>query len=220
MSTSYRHRSAAWWKAVGKTMGKMLHDLPHKLRPDDEEMPYVRLRYRKALRYTQIVLLALGCFIFVLAISMVVGCAISDQHINAHLASTYARVEATDGNTTYVSFVDRDGNVQSPHEGVFYPTGVRQGQLVRVDYDYTNPNYARISGRSWVLSIVPALSVLICSFPWIALAYCVIGRYRLRAGGLIRRTHWGGAIAGIHINYSRTVPRMRAATSLPAKRVP
>ena len=41
MSTSYRHRSAAWWKAVGKTMGKMLHDLPHKLRPDDEEMPYV-----------------------------------------------------------------------------------------------------------------------------------------------------------------------------------
>ena len=58
MSTSYRHRSAAWWKAVGKTMGKMLHDLPHKLRPDDEEMPYVRLRYRKALRYTQIVLLA------------------------------------------------------------------------------------------------------------------------------------------------------------------
>lgn len=210
-----RQRIAAWLKKLGTT----IRHLPQELRPDDYKMSYLRLRLRKGLRYTQIFLIALACFLLLMAISMVVGCAISDHHINSHLASTYARVEATDRTNSYVSFVDRDGNVQSPRNGVLYPTGVREGQLVRVDYDYTNPNYARISGRSWTLSILPALSLLVCVLPWIALTYCVIGRYRIRAGGIIRRTHFGGSIAGIHVNRSQTVLRMRAATAPPTKRV-
>ncbi|MEQ3835472.1 DUF3592 domain-containing protein [Lawsonella clevelandensis] len=210
-----QHRIAAWFTKLGKT----IRLLPQELRPDDYEMSYLRLRLRKGLRYTQIILIALACFALLMAVSMVVGCGISDLHINSHLASTYARVESTERSTRYVSFVDRDGNVQNPRNGVLYPTGVREGQLVRVDYDYTNPNYARISGRSWTLSIVPAVSLLVCVLPWIALAYCVIGRYRIRAGGIIRRTHFGGTIAGIHVNQSRTILRMRAATALPTKRV-
>jgi len=70
---------------------------------------------------------------------------------------------------------------------VFYPTGVHTGQQVRIDYDYTNPNFARISGRSWLLSFIPALSVLACVLPWCVLAFAVLGRYRLKAGGRIRR---------------------------------
>lgn len=192
---------------------------PRRDRWDEYTRAQVRLRYRKALRYGQIGVLAIAASMLVFAIFMVVGCFMSDLHIDRHYATTYARVEAVESNAAYVSFVDRSGRVINPDRGVFYPTGVHPGQQVRIDYDATNPNFVRISGRNWTLSLIPALSVLVCVLPWCLLAFAVLGRYRLKAGGRIRRTHWKGSIAGIHINTRPTILRLRAATAPPTKQV-
>lgn len=187
---------------------------------DDFTRAQWRLRYRKALRYGQIGILAIGAMTIIVAVFMVVGCFMSDLHIDRHYATTYARVDSVERTNAYVSFTDRTGKVISPDRGVFYPTGVHTGQQVRIDYDYTNPNFARISGRSWLLSFIPALSVLACVLPWCVLAFAVLGRYRLKAGGRIRRTHWRGSIAGIHINTRPTILSLRASTAPPTKQVP
>lgn len=186
---------------------------------DDYTRSQMRLRYRKALRYGQIAALILAGFSVILSVGMVLGCAISDLHIARHYATTYARVESVDRTSTYITFTDRNGVVVNPQRGVLYPTGVREGQNIRIDYDDTNPQFARISGRNWTLSILPALSVLAIVLPWCALLFAVLGRYRLRAGGRIRRTHFYGTIAGIHVNLKPTIMSLRAATAPPSKQV-
>lgn len=213
-----RRARRRWWTNLAREVGTALHPKTDKW--DEFTRAQWRRRYRKALRYGQIGVLCIAVTSIVFAVFMVVGCFMSDLHIDRHYATAYARVEAVERTNTYVSFTDRNGKVISPDRGVFYPTGVHTGQQVRIDYDYTNPNFARISGRSWVLSFVPALSVVACVLPWCLLAYAVFGRYRLKAGGLIRRTHWKGSIAGIHINTRPTIMSMRASTAPTTKQVP
>lgn len=218
-------RRRATRRARRRWLTNVFRDVARVLRPkikrfDEFTRAQWRLRYRKALRYGQIGVLCIAAVSIVFAAFMVVGCFMSDLHIDRHYATAYARVESVEPTNTYVSFTDRSGKVISPDRGVFYPTGVHTGQQVRIDYDYTNPNFARISGRSWVLSFIPALSVLACVLPWCLLAYAVWGRYRLKAGGRIRRTHWKGTIAGIHVNTRPTIMRMRASTAPTTKQVP
>ncbi|HZE03315.1 MAG TPA: hypothetical protein VE155_16295, partial [Pseudonocardiaceae bacterium] len=42
-----------------------------------------------------------------------------------------------------------------------YPSGLQVGQLVRVEYDSSDPTgRLRVAGRTWVQGVVPALIVL------------------------------------------------------------
>ena len=58
-----------------------------------------------------------------------------------------------------------------PVTGVFYPTGLVEGQRVQVEFRRANPDLVRVSGRSWTIAIVPALSVPAVVIPVAALVY-------------------------------------------------
>lgn len=93
--------------------------------------------------------------------AMVIGPALNDYYINQNPGRALARVSAIGPTRTAVEFIDTTGAVVSPKRGVLYPSGLAVGQRVWVAYDVTNPERAKIDGREWTLSIIPALSALV-----------------------------------------------------------
>lgn len=111
------------------------------------------------LRRTQKVLLTIGLVITVMAIVMVAGCHRNDAQIDANKATAMADVVSADRLHAAVNFQTPDGQFHSPRLGLLYPTELTAGQRIIIDYDVTNPDLARPTGRSWTLAIIPALSV-------------------------------------------------------------
>ena len=62
-------------------------------------------------------------------------------------------------------------DVVRPESGVFYPTGLVEGQRVQVEFRRANPDLVRVSGRSWTVAVVPALSIPLVGVPLAALVY-------------------------------------------------
>ncbi|AKE40504.1 hypothetical protein UL82_01360 [Corynebacterium kutscheri] len=103
--------------------------------------------------------------ILLLYITAIVGCAAmvigplkNDREIEASPQRTLARVTNVSPNRTTVEYQDNQGMYHSPETGLLYPTGLGEGQRVWVDYAETNPDLVKVAGRSWTLSVVPALS--------------------------------------------------------------
>lgn len=84
-----------------------------------------------------------------------------DRAIEAHLGNATAEVVSVAFNRTVIRFGTPDGKVQSPSQGVLYPEGLEVGQLVRIEYDTTNPELARIWGRGASLSLLPVSTFLL-----------------------------------------------------------
>lgn len=84
------------------------------------------------------------------------GAARDDAAIDARTGRGTAEVLAVTTARTLVQFAGPDGQVYSPEEGLSYPTGLQAGQLVRVEYDFADPDRVRVAGRSWVVGILPA----------------------------------------------------------------
>ena len=72
--------------------------------------------------------------------------------------------------------------------GVFYPTGLVEGQRVQVEFRRANPDLVRVSGRSWTVAVVPALSVPAVVVPLAVLAYAATSPRVHRAAPRVRRT--------------------------------
>ncbi|GAB18004.1 hypothetical protein GOEFS_044_00400 [Gordonia effusa NBRC 100432] len=123
-------------------------------------------------RYTQIVLLCVGGVVTALAVVLVAGCYHNDSQINANKATVIADVVSADALHAAVNLQTPDGQIYSPRLGLLYPTELAVGERISVDYDITNPDLARPTGRDWKLSLAPALSIAVIG--WLAVAVVMV----------------------------------------------
>ncbi|MFZ0121595.1 MAG: DUF3592 domain-containing protein [Pseudonocardiaceae bacterium] len=91
-----------------------------------------------------------------------VGAALDDAEIDARTGHATAQVLAVTSIRTLVQFATPDGKVYRPDAGLAYPSGLQPGQLVRVEYDRSDPPaHLRVAGRTWVQGVAPASIILI-----------------------------------------------------------
>ena len=79
-----------------------------------------------------------------------------DVAIAARTGKATAEVISVDPGRTVIRFTTPDGAVQSPPGGVLYPRDLEPGQLVRIEYDASNPDLAKVAGRDVSLGFLPA----------------------------------------------------------------
>jgi Protein of unknown function (DUF3592) len=94
--------------------------------------------------------------------------ALDDAEIDARTGRATAQVLAVTSMRTLVQFAASDGKVYRPDEGLAYPSGLRAGQLVRVEYDSADPAQLRVAGRTWVVGVAPASVALVAL--WVLVA--------------------------------------------------
>ncbi|MGB8961215.1 MAG: DUF3592 domain-containing protein [Pseudonocardiaceae bacterium] len=111
------------------------------------------------------------------------GAAVDDAEINARPGHATAQVLAVTPIRTLVQFTTSDGKVYRPDAGLAYPSGLRVGQLVRVDYDSSDPMaHLRVAGRNWAQGVVPASITLLAAWALVAPAtWWLRQRYRRAA---------------------------------------
>jgi hypothetical protein len=118
---------------------------------------------RPAGRRAPEIVVVVGVVVSVLLALVLVGAARNDAHIDA--ATGRAVAEVLEGGSrphVYVRFTTDEGAVLTPEKGVFYPLGLEPGQLVRVEYDRTDPELVRVAGRTWTQGLGPvALGLLV-----------------------------------------------------------
>lgn len=125
------------------------------------------------------IVVSIGLVLSVLGALVLVGAARNDASIDAARGTSVA--EVLDGSTqqrTFVRFTAADGAVLTPEEGVFYPRGLEPGNLVRVEYDRTEPDLVRVAGRTWSEGLVPVVLGIVGV--WVVLGPAAYGLARLR----------------------------------------
>lgn len=91
-----------------------------------------------------------------LVVLALAGAALDDAEVDARTGHATAQVLAVTPMRTLVQFATPDGRVYNPEEGLAYPSGLQEGQLVRVEYDSADPERVRVAGRTWATGVVPA----------------------------------------------------------------
>jgi hypothetical protein len=115
----------------------------------------------RARRIIALVLVSLAALISLLCVLVVVASWLDDASINTRTGRATAEVVSVAFNRTVVRFDTPDGAVRIPPDGVLYPEGLEQGELVRVEYDTNNPDLVRVAGRGAYLSYLPAGSTVL-----------------------------------------------------------
>ncbi|EYT65342.1 hypothetical protein H483_0100810 [Dietzia sp. UCD-THP] len=126
------------------------------------------VRTRWIVRVTAVVIAA---FSLLTAVLILVACFVNDQRIDRDMGSTTATVTEVTDRRAAVEFDAGGGRHVRPVTGVFYPIGLIEGQRVQVEFRRANPDLVRVSGRSWTVAVVPALSIPAVTVPLAALAY-------------------------------------------------
>ncbi|MGW8590664.1 hypothetical protein ACWIFB_06215 [Dietzia sp. NPDC055340] len=122
-------------------------------------------------RAVRIVAVVVALFSLVVALLILLACFINDQRIDQDMGSATATVTEVTDRRAAVEFDAGGGQNVRPVTGVFYPTGLVEGQRVQVEFRRANPDLVRVSGRSWTVAVVPALSVPAVVVPLAALVY-------------------------------------------------
>ncbi|MFL0577959.1 hypothetical protein [Dietzia sp. 179-F 9C3 NHS] len=124
-----------------------------------------------ARRVVRIVAVVLAGFSVVSSALILLACVVNDLRIDQDMGSATATVAEVTDRRAAVVFDAGDGHLVRPMTGVFYPVGLAEGQRVQVEFRRANPDLVRVSGRSWTLAVIPALSVPAVVVPLAALAY-------------------------------------------------
>lgn len=121
--------------------------------PETVAPPVRPARWR---RVAAVTVLVIAAFVTVLAVGVVIAAFRDDAKINEDRASANAEVLSVSWMRTIVRFETADGTVVISENGVQYPPGLNEGQIVAVDYATNNPNLVRVKGRDATLSLLPA----------------------------------------------------------------
>jgi hypothetical protein len=108
-----------------------------------------------ARRWATRALLILGGLITFLAVVLVVAAWTEDVAIDGNLGKVNAEVVSDDFSRTLVRFYTLDGAEHIPQTGVLYPSGLRIGDVVEVEYRLDNPEQVRVAGRGAVVTLLP-----------------------------------------------------------------
>ena len=144
------------------------------LRPRPAPATVAARRLRRAAltrRIVRVVAVVVASFSLLVAVLILLACFIDDQRIDQDMGSSTATVAEVTDRRAAVVFDAGDGHLVRPKTGVFYPVGLTEGQRVQVEFRRANPDLVRVSGRSWTLAVIPALSVPAVVVPLAALAY-------------------------------------------------
>ncbi|MGO1949700.1 MAG: DUF3592 domain-containing protein [Mycobacteriaceae bacterium] len=121
-----------------------------------------RGRTRAESAHRHVIQLVLGLFVLATVVCgmLVVNAALGDSAINRDRGAAVAEVvnEGGDRSTVLVRYRDDAGEYHSPVRGLKYPTGLERGDRVQVEYQRSDTDNVKVAGRSWTLSILPALS--------------------------------------------------------------
>ncbi|WP_407334815.1 DUF3592 domain-containing protein [Dietzia kunjamensis] len=148
-----------------------------------------QIRRARRIRWgVRVVAVTAGVFSLLTAVLLVLACFINDQRIDRDMGSATASVTEVTDRRAAVEFDAGGGRTVRPVTGVFYPTGLVEGQRVQVEFRRANPDLVRVSGRSWTVAVVPALSVPAVVVPLAALAYAATSPRVHRAAPRVRRT--------------------------------
>lgn len=148
---------------------------------------------RPAARRSPEIVITVGLVLSVLAALVLVGAARNDAKIARDRGQAVA--EVLDGSTsqrTFVRFTAADGAVLTPETGVFYPRGLAPGQLVRVEYDRSEPELVRVEGRDWTVGLVPVVIGIVVIWLVCAPGAWALARWRRRRRGEEGATWWRG----------------------------
>lgn len=106
-------------------------------------------------------LLAFGGIVTFLAVVLVVAAWTEDIEIDGNIGYENAEVVSDSFTRTLVRFYTPDGAEHIPQVGVLYPAGLRQGDVVEVEYNRDNPELVRVAGRGVFVTLLPVgLTVL------------------------------------------------------------
>lgn len=116
-------------------------------------------RWWPRLRRWHQVLLVSWMLVTIACVSMVLGAFMNDRTINENPGRALATVISVGTLRTMVEYQDAEGYYRVPSTGLLYPSDLREGQMVWVEYAQDEPDLVKVEGRKWTLSIIPALSV-------------------------------------------------------------
>lgn len=128
-----------------------------------------------ARRCRQVVAL-LALLMTLVCVTLVAGPIYNDIKLQKDKETAIATVNHVGPLRTAISFRDSTGEFHSPNTGVLYPGGLHDGQKVWVEYSRSHPDIVRVQGRTWTLSLLPAVSTFIVTVIVSAGAIAVINR--------------------------------------------
>lgn len=100
-------------------------------------------------------LLALASVITFLCVVLVVAAWTEDISIDGDIGYADAEVVSQNFSRTLIRFYTSDGAEHIPQVGVLYPSGLKVGDVVEVEYRQDNPELVRVAGRGAIVTLVP-----------------------------------------------------------------
>ncbi|SFQ64646.1 hypothetical protein SAMN05421810_111147 [Amycolatopsis arida] len=119
----------------------------------------------RAWRLAGRVVLGVAGALTLLCVALLFAAVRNDRAIAANLGTANARVEQVNFDRTIIRYETPDGVAHIPSNGVLYPEGLETGDLVWIEYDTTNPELARVAGRTAVLTLLPLGTTIL--FTWL-----------------------------------------------------
>jgi len=109
----------------------------------------------RARRWAARGLLAFAGVITFLGVVLMVAAWTEDISIDDDTGRVVAEVVSDDFTRTLVRFYTPDGAEHIPQTGVLYPSGLKVGDHVEVEYSQGNPDLVRVAGRGAVVTLLP-----------------------------------------------------------------
>lgn len=100
-------------------------------------------------------LLALGGVLTFLGVVLVVAAWTEDISIDSDIGYADAEVVSDTFSRTLVRFYTADDAEHIPQVGVLYPAGLKEGDVVKVEYSQEDPELVRVAGRGAIHTLLP-----------------------------------------------------------------